>query len=119
MNHELRKEDNQPQGHFGYLVPKDKQWYSTKEAAAIVGRSDQYIRDCFDSQKIMGHLLNGRAGKGNEKRQTYQVHRDCLILYLLETANYDPGDYLERVCEIILRLHPSQIEEIKNSINLQ
>ncbi len=72
---------------FGFLLIKGKEWYSPKEMGAVVGRSDQYIRNLFDNQKILGHQFNGRAGKGSEKRHTYQVHRDCVVLYLLETAN--------------------------------
>ena len=68
---------------FGYLLIEGKQWYSPKEMGSVVGRSDQYIRNLFDNQKVLGHQINGRAGKGCEKRRAYQVHRDCVILYLL------------------------------------
>lgn len=82
---------------FESLLPDSKQWYTAKEAAAIFGKSDQYIRDCFDNQKILGHTFNGKAKRGEEKRKSYQFSRKGLVLFLMETANYDAQDFLTRV----------------------
>ena len=83
------------------LLPENKRWYTSKEAAGVIGRSAQYVRDCFDNQKIMGHALNARGAPGDEKRRSYQIPREALILYLMETANYQDGDFAQRV-EILL-----------------
>ena len=104
--------------HFAFIVPRDKEWYSPKEVAALVGRSDQYIRNCFENQKILGHTCNGRAGKGREKRRSYQIHRDCILLYLLETANYEPPDFMERLAEILRHRTPAQLREIRKTIEI-
>ena len=81
---------------FERLLPDHKQWYTVKEAAAVLGRSDQYIRDCFDNQKILGHIWNGKAARGKEQRRSYHIPRESLILFLMETANYQAGDFIER-----------------------
>lgn len=97
---------------FGFLLTEGKEWYSPKEVGALVGRSDQYIRNLFENQKILGHLSNGRADKGCEKRRTYQIHRDCVILYLLETANYEPVDFMDRLVELLGHRSEEQLEHI-------
>ncbi len=81
---------------FDRLLPDRKQWYTVKEAAAVLGRSDQYIRNCFDNQKILGHIWNGKAARGKEQRRSYHIPRESLILFLMETANYCAGDFIER-----------------------
>ena len=100
------------QEQFGFLLPEGKEWYSPKEVGALLGRSDQYVRNLFESRKILGHQINGRADKDCEKRHTYQVHRDCVILYLLETANYEPEDFMDRMVEILQHRSEEQLESI-------
>jgi hypothetical protein len=90
-----------------YLIP-GKEWYSPREAAEVLGRTDQYVRDCFLNQKILGHTANARSPRGRERRRHYQIHRDSLLLYLCETANYTPDDYLDRLAELIERASPEQ-----------
>jgi hypothetical protein len=68
--------------------------------AAIIGKTDQYIRNAFDNQKILGHLLNGSAPKGAEKRRTYMVSRENILLFLFETANLSLNDFMERLGKI-------------------
>lgn len=81
---------------FERLLPNKKNWYTVKEVAAILECSEQYVRDCFDNQKILGHIWNGKARRGEEKRKTYHVTRESLILFLMETANYRAEDFLLR-----------------------
>ena len=82
---------------FEKLLPDKKEWYTVKEAAAILGRSDQYVRDCFDNQKLLGHVWNAKAKRGQEKRRTYHISRQSLVLFFMETANYHAKDFLQRV----------------------
>ena len=81
---------------FERILPDQKPWYSTKEVAAIIGKSEQYVRDCFENQKILGHTFNGKAKPGKEQRHTHQISRQGLILFLMETANYRASDFIER-----------------------
>ena len=102
--------------YFRFMVP-EKTWFSPKEMANIVGKTDQYIRDAFDNQKIFGHTSNGRSPRGQEKRKTYQIHRDGILLYLLETANYSPEDFAERIVDLI-RLKPeTTLKKIKMTVD--
>ncbi|MDR2807310.1 MAG: hypothetical protein LBB11_04130 [Puniceicoccales bacterium] len=101
---------------FNFMVPK-QEWFSPKEMASIVGKTDQYIRDAFDNQKILGHTLNGRSPRGKEKRKSYQIHREGVILYLLETANYSSEDFAERIGELIRSKPESVLKKIKALID--
>lgn len=92
------------------LLPPGQTWFTPKEVAALVGRSDQYIRDCFDNQKILGHQFNGRGQRGQEKRRACQIHRRSLQLYLLETANHTPEDFMRRLSTLI-RSCPQALRE--------
>lgn len=98
------------------LLPSGKEWYTSKEAAQVIGRSAQYVRDCFDNQKLMGHALNARGPAGDEKRKSYQIPRAALLLYLLETANYHAGDYALRIMELIENLAPEERRRIGSKL---
>jgi hypothetical protein len=103
--------------HFSFLLPATKQWFSPKEMAGIIGKTDQYVRDAFDNQKILGHLFNGRAPKGKEKRKTYMIPRENILLFLFETANFLPDDFIERLCEILGNRTISQLLRIQKKID--
>ena len=60
--------------HFSSLFPKGQEWFSPKEAGYIIGRSDQFVRNSFYSGKIFGHLSNGLAKRGEEKKTYMRVH---------------------------------------------
>jgi hypothetical protein len=94
------------------LLPEGKEWYTVKEAAYIIGRSTQYVRDCFDNQKLMGHAFNGRSKAGSERRRSYQIPRESLLVYLMETANYRSSDYRERVEQLLNRLPREEQKKI-------
>ena len=99
--------------HFSIILPPEKEWFSPKEVASLIGRTDQYIRNCFDNQRILGHTVHGRSAPGKEQRRSYQIHRDCVMLYLMETANYEPEDYLQRVCQVVSRLSYKHLQEVR------
>ncbi|MBO6102245.1 MAG: hypothetical protein J6P03_03215 [Opitutales bacterium] len=88
----MKIETDKNLGCFEYLFPKGKYWFSPKEVGEIIGRSDQFVRNIFHSGKILGHHENGSKGRGEEKRVYMRIHKRMVMLYLLETANYD-GDY--------------------------
>lgn len=91
--------------HFDYLLPAGKEWFTPKEVAAIIGRTDQFVRDALDSRRILGHSCSAR---GAQKRRTYHIHRDGLLLFLLETANYEPQDKLDRMADILKHSGPEE-----------
>lgn len=86
--------------HFNSLLIDGKQWYTPKEMALVIGRTDQYVRDCFDNGRILGHTLSGR-GRGEAKRRSFQIHRDAVLLFLLETANYTPTDFADHLAQLL------------------
>jgi prophage antirepressor-like protein len=98
--------------HFEFLLPPGKQWFSPKEVASVIGRTDQYVRDAFDNQKILGHHANASARRGREQRRTYQVHREAILLFLLETANYRPDDFLSRIQELLAHRSTPQLSKL-------
>jgi hypothetical protein len=99
--------------HFDFILLPGKQWYTPKEVASAIGRSDQFVRDAFENQKFLGHMNNARARRGRERRRTYQIHRECVILFFLETANYSPDDFLDRLQELLRNRSPKELALIQ------
>ena len=106
-----------PMGHFASLVPEGQEWFSPKEAGSIIGRSDQFVRDSFSTGKIMGHTSNGIAPKGEEKKSYLRVHRDAIIMYLLESANYTPESFMESLESILERRSDYQLLRLEKVIH--
>ncbi len=103
--------------HYRFLLPPDKDWFSAKEVATLIGKTDQYIRDCYDSQRIPGHASSGHPLKGRETRRTYSFHRDCVLLFLMETANFEPADFMERLLEILSNRTPEQLHNLRRRLD--
>jgi len=101
--------------HYETLFESGKIWYSTKEAAAVLGMSAQFVRDAFDSQEIMGQTVYSSREQG--ARRIKMIHRDCLNIFLMETANYRPVDFMERMKRLIVRRSPAEIEEMRVWMN--
>ncbi|WP_309395949.1 helix-turn-helix domain-containing protein [Cerasicoccus maritimus] len=95
--------------HFDSLLAPGKIWYNTKEAAELLGRSTQFIRDCCDTGRLHGHRLTSYNASGKE-RHAYQFHRDALQLFLLETATYQTDDFVDRLAAL---LKERSVEETK------
>jgi hypothetical protein len=103
-------------GYFESFLSSAQRWFSPKEVASIIRKSAQYVRDAFDDQKIFGHALSGRAPKGKEKRKTYQISRESLILYLMETANYSSDELLLRLHGILGNCSAAQLLRLQREI---
>lgn len=86
---------------YADYLPAGQKWFTAKEAAHVLGKSPQYVRNCFDSGRIMGHCM----GSG-EERHTYMIPRHALELYLAETANYCTEDLAARVLRLAKCLSP-------------
>ena len=103
-------------GHFAHLLPKGQEWFSPKEVGHIIGRSDQFVRNCFYSGKIFGHQSNGLAGRGEEKKTYMRVHKDALVIFLLETANYTPESFMEALENLIRNRSDYQLMRLEKII---
>lgn len=101
--------------HFAFLLPEQQEWFSPKEVAAIIGKSDQYVRDAFDNQRILGHTSNARSR--HIRRRSYQIHRDALLLFLLETANYQPQDFLQRITGLLRHRSPRELQRLRGELD--
>jgi len=97
--------------HFTPILPAGQEWFTTREAAQILGRTAQYVRDCFEAGSLAGHRIAARAASG-ATRYYYQFHRDSLQLYLLETANYTPDDFADRMAALIKGRSPEEMSEV-------
>lgn len=93
------------------IDPK-QMWFSAKEVAAILGRTDQFVRDLLENRRLFGHAL---CGRGESSRRSYQIHRTAIELYLLETANYSPDDYGKKLIRLIKSLPRQEQEKIAQS----
>lgn len=102
--------------HFAYLFPKGREWFSPKEAGELIDRSDQFVRNSFYSGKIFGHLSNGLAKRGEEKKTYLRVNKDAIILYLLESANYSPESFMQSLESLILRRSDYQLLRLEKLI---
>ena len=105
-----------PSEHFASLVPENQEWFSPKEAGELIGRSDQFVRNSFYSGKIFGHLSNGLAKRGEEKKTYLRVNKDAIILYLLESANYSPESFMQSLESLILRRSDYQLLRLEKLI---
>ncbi|KAF0093449.1 MAG: Uncharacterized protein E1N59_2850 [Puniceicoccaceae bacterium 5H] len=104
------------QDQFDYLLPAGKEWFGVKEAAAILDLSPGFVRDAFDMGKLCGHAHNGSAAKGREQRYERRIPREFLILYLIETANYDTGSAVQRHLEALRRRSLPELIQIQSGI---
>jgi hypothetical protein len=83
----------------------------------IIGKTAQYVRNAFDNQRILGHILNGSSPRGAEKRHTYMISREGVLLFLFETANFTPEDFIDRLVEILANRSISQLLKIQKKID--
>lgn len=102
--------------HFSSLFPKGQEWFSPKEAGYIIGRFDQFVRNSFYSGKIFGHLSNGLAKRGEEKKTYMRVHRDAIVLFLMESANYTPESFMQELESVILNRSDYQLFRLEKVI---
>jgi hypothetical protein len=95
------------------LLDPKREWYSCNEAADILGVSGQFVRNCFDDQSILGHEIGVRA---NKHKRYKLIHRDCLLMYLLETANYSDREFSDRLQGILKRRSNQELRLVKGWI---
>jgi hypothetical protein len=90
-----------------------KEWYSSYEAAQVLGVSAQFVRNCFDDQTLMGHEIGTHS---NRSKKYKLIHRDCLLMYLLETANFSAEDFSRRLQQLLSRRSEEELRLVKGWI---
>ncbi|WP_269542927.1 hypothetical protein [Cerasicoccus fimbriatus] len=96
--------------HFEVLLPEGQKWFTTREVADMLGRTPQFVRDCYESGRLPGHRFTSYV-KGRT-RYTYQFHRDTMLLFLLETANYEPEDFADRLVALLTNRSTAESQAI-------
>lgn len=107
----LPETKEQAAGHYELLFETNKVWYTSKEAARVLGMSVQFVRDAFQSQELMGQEITSRGCDGTRRYKL--IHRDCLLLYLIQTANYTPRDFMDKMKRLILRRPAAELREMR------
>lgn len=54
--------------------------------------------------------------EGSAMRKRHQITREALLLFLIETANYEPKDFFTRLENILNRLERKDLNTLKNWI---
>lgn len=81
-------------GEFDFLLPLAKPLWRTDEVGTAIGRSRQFVRLLIDEGRLEAHQDNGR---GERLRISSLVTRRSVVLYMAETANYDPAFFILRL----------------------
>jgi hypothetical protein len=92
------------QGWFDFLVPYRAVTVSPVQAARSLGRDVDHVYSLIERGKLEAHGVPGR------KVERYRITRRSLVLYMAESANYNPNDLLERLAEITATLTDTQCE---------
>ena len=98
---------------FGKFDP-DKVWFSPKEVASILDRSDQYVRDAFDSGRLQG--MNSNA-KGSEKKSYIRIHKSSLLIFMLKESNFDNETFIEGMRLIFENTPKSHLFAVQKLLN--
>ena len=61
-------------------------------------------------------MSNGLARKGEEKKSYLRVHRDAILMYLLESANYTPDTFMEGIEQLLQNRSQYQLMRLEKMI---
>lgn len=99
------------------MLPPGRDWFTTKEIAAILPWGERFVRDCLKDRRMLGHSSGAPAEAGEERRQSLAVPRAALVLFLAETANYTSTDLLDRFCEVVGIWPPGMQRSLRDFLN--
>ena len=103
-------------GPFDYLLPGKRQWFSLRETGEIIGMSESFVENLFDSGKLDTiHAYNG----GDGQRLTKRVHRAAIIDLLARTACYDAPTKLQVFLSRLREFTPDQLRTIVTVVQRQ
>ena len=94
-------------GDFDYLMPFQKSLLRTDEVAGVIGRSKQFVRELIEQGRLEAHV---DCAWGT--RESSRVTRRSVILYLAETANYDPSFHVVRIEVLLKRLNAPALQRV-------
>lgn len=94
-------------GEFDFLVPVSKNLLRTDEVAEIINRQTGYIRSLIEEGRLEAHR-DSTFGT----RKSNIVTRRSVILYLAETAAYDPAYAVIRTEALMKTLRPEHLHRL-------
>jgi hypothetical protein len=101
-------------GDFDFLLPYQKPLWRVDEVSAIIGRSTEYVRQLIEAGRLEAHRDSAIG-----ERKTSLVTRRSVLLYLAETANYDPGYLVIRLEVIAKRLNGVSLDRLIATLRKQ
>lgn len=94
-------------GDFDFLLPLAKNLWRTDEVADAIGRSIQYVRQLIESGRLEAHKDSAYG-----TRESSLVTRRSVLLYLAETATYDPAYFVIRLESAIKKLPTQSLDRL-------
>jgi hypothetical protein len=99
--------DAHQNGEFDFLMPFQKNLLRTDEVADIIGRSKQFVHELVDSGRLEAHRDSAYG-----TRKSAVITRRSVILYLAETANYDPTYLVLRIETLLKQLNGTSLARL-------
>jgi hypothetical protein len=94
-------------GEYDFLLPYSKALYRTDEVADCIGRDPAYVRALIDAGRLEAHRDSALGD-----RKSSRVTRRSILVYLVETANYETIDIVVRVESVLKTMRPHHITRI-------
>jgi hypothetical protein len=88
---------------FPVLFDRATELLSVAQVAKELNRSENFVRELFDNQKLLGHSENARQKPGEERAIMRMIPRDCIKLYWAGNANYATTDLLALLQQIAVK----------------
>lgn len=95
------------QGHFDFAMPWGKLLLNTREVARAIGREQDYVRQLVESGRLEAHQDSAFG-----ERKSSLVTRRSVLVYLAETATYEPRAMQSRLEALVDDLTRPQLEAL-------
>ena len=99
------------QGHFDFLVPYRTPLLRPDQVAASLERSRRFVYRLYQEGTLEGHGVPGRDV------ERLRITKRSTLIYLAESANYKPGDMVDRMAEVAASLTAAQWAEFIQKAN--
>ena len=85
--------------------PGTRALLTTTVAAKAIGCHQEYVRNLIEDGRLDAHSFNSTGGT----RPSWRVQRRSVVLYLAETAKYDPVQFFARMLALLPFLTKGQL----------
>src|SRR5579884_1946366 len=94
-------------GEYDFLLPYAKPLYRTDEVAACIDRDPAFVRALIESGRLEAHRDSALGA-----RKSNRVTRRSVLLYLVETANYETIYSVVRIEGVLKTFAPHHLKRI-------